>query len=290
MKKYRATRSFHIGEIAKLKTGSQSDIREGEEIDFDGEFCVFRGKEYKTPGLKGAIELKWLVQTGEDYVEARIPVVRDEVSRPRKSTEKEPQVKFSGLTLKDYDFNAHWRSRQKQLMEIDDPEVLRKIYEKETEKFLPYIEKRIAELESQIESSSHKQIGAIGVENTDELFDAVAGEVWNSTEEEKSKTYQSPKGKKVRKPMKRDAMEEHEMKRPSAEPKEKKAKKSTKLRREVDNVEGEASAERKIDLGKKSSRANRTPKKPKVVKTSKKATNKKKIATHKKKTSKSKKK
>jgi len=257
-KKYRATRSFHIGEIAKSRTGAQSDIRENEELEFNGEFCVFRGTQYKTPGLKGAIDLKWLIPSKSDYKPPKIPVVRDEVSRPLGSDEKELEVEYTGLTLEEYDFSAHWRTRQKLLFEVDSPDVLRDILEQETEKFKPHAEKRLAELEAEIAKSSHSKIGAIELSDDHKEMMKTLNEEAEVQElprnELKSKSYQTPKGKKTRKPLQRDVMEQEEKVRPSAKPKGKKAKKDLKLRRDSELVEGDASAVREIKATKGRSR------------------------------------
>lgn len=250
----RATRSFHIGEIAKKFSGVQSDIREGETIEFDGEFCVFRGEKYKTPGLKGAVKLDWLVTVDSGYETPAVPVVRDEVSRPLGSQKEEPRVVYTGLKLEEYDFNAHWQVRKKMIDQIDDLDVLNTILSKETKKFASHIEKRIAEVESALVKSKRERIGAVPVEGdtATDLLKALDEEV---TEISRDQIIQTPTGKKKRKALQRDVMEQNEVSRPTAKKKggEKKAK--TEIGRDDSLIEGNASATRQVS--RKKGRANR---------------------------------
>jgi len=256
----RATRSFHIGEIAKKFSGAQSDIREGEILEFDGEFCIFRGTKYHTPGLKGAVKLDWLVSPSSGYEKPATPVVRDEVSRPLGSKKEEPRVVYTGLKLEDYDFNAHWQVRKKMIEQIDSVDVLNKILQKETKKFLPYIEKRIAEVETALTKTKRDRIGAVPVEG-DTTLDLMKALDEDVIEINRDQIIQTPTGKKVRKPLQRDVMEQHEVSRPTAKKKNAKEKKTTEIKRDDAMIEGNASATRSVQRQKgRANRAGRTKK------------------------------
>lgn len=260
---YRATRTFHIGEISKVATGAQSDIREGEIIEFNGEFCVFRGNRYKAPGLRGAIQEKWLVARNEEFSTPIIPIIRDEVSRPRKSQKEEPAIVFKGLTLKDYNFKLHWKKREKLIQKMDNPEVLKEILKQESGAMVGVIEARLKEVEKQLETTKREQIKKtpiqLDADDTLGLIQALndGSEIVELTEEQKSKVFQTPNGKKIRKPLQRDVMEHEEKPSDVGVKKIVKSKKEPKIEKDTSLIEGSASNIREFKLAKDETRKNR---------------------------------
>lgn len=80
-KPYRATTKVHLGQI-------ETDIFEGDVVEFDGQTLKYGGQDFAVPTVRGAIKIGWLVPA-DDNVSQYIPQPAGVRVKPAQSTGNE---------------------------------------------------------------------------------------------------------------------------------------------------------------------------------------------------------
>ena len=237
-RKYRATLGFRVGEIAN-KNVTDSSIAKDQIIQFDGTFVKVNDNEYKAPGLVQAINGGWLVDADKPHKEKSKPVVRDEVSRPLGSEQKEPRVRYE-ITVDDYDFDAHWQKKQSMLNEINSVEMLEEIVERESGKTKDRAQKRLDEVKNEISEVGREKLKTgVSVDADDDI--GLMNAINNDEPMERSSYIQTPAGRKKKAKMEREAYEEEKKDLNRSSKKAPSEKKKTEIKRDESLIEGSAS-------------------------------------------------